>query len=231
MSCPFFILMKTAVFLFDLDGVIFDTEGQYTEFWDGIGRDYLGDPELSGKLKGETIAKSLQRCFPDDPLRREEVRASLYDFEAQMKFEYVPGAYGFLEYLKGQGYPTAIVTSSNRDKMAQVYKSRPEIRDMVCRVLTGDDFARSKPYPDCYLLGMELFGAAPDVAYIFEDSFNGLKSARGAGGHVIGLATTNPREAVAPYSDIVIDDIRGIMEALETGFGLPSLAAETQPYP
>lgn len=220
MSCPFFIIMKTAVFLFDLDGVIFDTEGQYTEFWDGIGRDYLGDPELSGKLKGETIAKSLQRCFPDDPLRREEVRARLYDFEAQMKFEYVPGAYGFLEYLKGQGYPTAIVTSSNRDKMAQVYKSRPEIRDMVCRVLTGDDFARSKPYPDCYLLGMELFGAAPEDAYIFEDSFNGLRAGRDSGGHVIALATTNTRESVAPYADLVLDDFTSVLDGLSANFGL-----------
>ena len=200
--------MKTAVFLFDLDGVIFDTEGQYTEFWDGIGRDYLGDPELSGKLKGETIAKSLQRCFPDDPLRREEVRARLYDFEAQMKFEYVPGAYGFLEYLKGQGYPTAIVTSSNRDKMAQVYKSRPEIRDMVCRVLTGDDFARSKPYPDCYLLGAAGFRLPVDRCVVFEDSFNGLKAGRAAGMKVVGLSTTNAAEAIAPLCDVVIPDFR-----------------------
>ena len=137
-----------------------------------------------------------------------------------MKFEYVPGAYGFLEYLKGQGYPTAIVTSSNRDKMAQVYKSRPEIRDMVCRVLTGDDFARSKPYPDCYLLGMELFGAAPEDAYIFEDSFNGLRAGRDSGGHVIALATTNTRESVAPYADLVLDDFTSVLDGLSANFGL-----------
>ena len=223
--------MKKETFLFDLDGVIFDTEGQYTEFWNGIGRDWLGDPDLAEKLKGETIAQSLLRCFPDDALKREQVRKLLYDFESQMKFEYVPGAYEFLKHLKDNGFSTAIVTSSNRDKMAQVYKSRPEVPEMVCKVLTGDDFPRSKPFPDCYLLGMKTFGAIPENTYIFEDSFNGLKSARGAGGHVIGLATTNPREAVAPYSDIVIDDFRGIMEALKTGFGLQSLAAETQPYP
>ena len=223
--------MKKETFLFDLDGVIFDTEGQYTEFWNGIGRDWLGDPDLAEKLKGETIAQSLLRCFPDDALKREQVRKLLYDFESQMKFEYVPGAYEFLKHLKDNGFSTAIVTSSNRDKMAQVYKSRPEVPEMVCKVLTGDDFPRSKPFPDCYLLGMKTFGAIPENTYIFEDSFNGLKSARGAGGHVIGLATTNPREAVAPYSDIVIDDFRGIMEALKTGFGLPSLTAETQPYP
>ena len=121
--------MTKSAFLFDLDGVILDTEGHYTEFWDGIGADYLGDPHLAAKLKGETIATSLMRCFPDDEQKREEVRARLYEFEANMKYEYVPGAHEFLTSLKAGGYPTAIVTSSNRDKMAQVYKSRPEIRE------------------------------------------------------------------------------------------------------
>ncbi len=212
--------MKKAVFLFDLDGVIFDTEGQYTEFWDGIGSEYLGDPHLAEKLKGETITQSLRRCFPDDFVRREEVRKKLYDFEAGMKFRYVPGAYEFLSYLKENHFPAAIVTSSNRDKMAQVYKTRPEIPDMVDRILTGDDFARSKPFPDCYLMGMDVFGAVPDEAYIFEDSFNGLRAGRDSGGHVIALATTNSRESVAPYSDLVLDDFRSASESLSANFGL-----------
>ncbi len=212
--------MKKAVFLFDLDGVIFDTEGQYTEFWDGIGSEYLGDPHLAEKLKGETITQSLRRCFPDDFVRREEVRKKLYDFEAGMKFRYVPGAYEFLSYLKKNHFPAAIVTSSNRDKMAQVYKARPEIPDMVDRILTGDDFARSKPFPDCYLMGMDVFGAVPDEAYIFEDSFNGLRAGRDSGGHVIALATTNSRESVAPYSDLVLDDFRSASESLSANFGL-----------
>lgn len=212
--------MKKAVFLFDLDGVIFDTEGQYTEFWDGIGSEYLGDPHLAEKLKGETITQSLRRCFPDDFVRREEVRKKLYDFEAGMKFCYVPGAYEFLSYLKKNHFPAAIVTSSNRDKMAQVYKARPEIPDMVDRILTGDDFARSKPFPDCYLMGMDVFGAVPDEAYIFEDSFNGLRAGRDSGGHVIALATTNSRESVAPYFDLVLDDFRSASESLSANFGL-----------
>ena len=212
--------MKKAVFLFDLDGVIFDTEGQYTEFWDGIGSEYLGDPHLAEKLKGETITQSLRRCFPDDFVRREEVRKKLYDFEAGMKFRYVPGAYEFLSYMKKNHFPAAIVTSSNRDKMAQVYKARPEIPDMVDRILTGDDFARSKPFPDCYLMGMDVFGAVPDEAYIFEDSFNGLRAGRDSGGHVIALATTNSRESVAPYSDLVLDDFRSASESLSANFGL-----------
>lgn len=206
--------MERATFLFDLDGVIFDTEGQYTIFWDGIGRDYVGDPNLASKLKGETISQSLIRCFPEDAAMREEVRKKLYEFEALMKFEYVPGAFEFLEYLKANGFKSAIVTSSNRDKMSQVYRSRPEIRSLVNRVFTGEEFARSKPAPDCYILGMEVFGAAPGNTYIFEDSFNGLEAAKASGGHVVALATTNSTEEVAPYAELVINDFSDIFHHL-----------------
>ena len=202
--------MKNQAFLFDLDGVIFDSEGQYTTFWNGIGEHYLGDPDLAAKLKGTTIESSLTRCFPDDRAMQEEVRKKLYDFEARMKFDYIPGVFEFLASLKDQGFHTAIVTSSNRIKMSQVYKSRPELPGMVTYVLTGEDFPASKPAPDCYLIGMERCGSAPEDTFIFEDSFNGLESARRSGGHVIGLATTNSREAIAPYCDIIIDDFTAI---------------------
>lgn len=202
--------MESAAFLFDLDGVIFDTEGQYTVFWDKIGADYLGDPHLAAKLKGETIAHSLLTCFPDDEAEREEVREKLYAFEERMKYEYIPGAFDFLTMLKDRRYPTAIVTSSNRDKMGKVYKAHPELPSMFGHILTGDDFARSKPDPECYILGMEKCGSTPGNTFIFEDSFNGLKSARSSGGHVIGLATTNGREDIAPYSDLVIDNFLGL---------------------
>ena len=202
--------MEKAAFLFDLDGVIFDTEGQYTDFWDGIGAEYLDDPHLAARLKGETIATSLLRCFPDDEVTREEVRRKLYDFEAGMKFEYIPGAYEFLVYLKDRGYPTAIVTSSNRDKMRNVYRAHPEIKSLFTHIFTGEDFTRSKPAPDCYLLGMEVFGTLPERTFIFEDSFNGLQAAKDSGGKVIALATTNSRQDVSPYADLVIDDFVGM---------------------
>ena len=53
-------------------------------------------------------------------------------------------------------------------------------------------------------------GSTPENTYIFEDSFNGLKSARSAGGHVIGLATTNGRKEITPFSDRVLDDFTGM---------------------
>lgn len=55
---------------------------------------------------------------------------------------------------------------------------------------------------------MEVFDTTPDTTYVFEDSFNGLKAGMASEATVIGLATTNSREAVAPLCHCVLDDLR-----------------------
>ncbi len=82
----------------------------------------------------------------------------------------------------------------------------PELESYFDRVLTSEDFARSKPDPDCYLKGAACFGAKPEECVGLEDSFNGLRAVRASGAFTLGLATTNSREAIAPFSDYVIDD-------------------------
>ena len=130
------------------------------------------------------------------------------DFERNMVFEFIPGAWEFLAELKQAGIPSAIVTSSNDQKMSQVYKAHPQLHTMVDAVLTSEHFSRSKPDPECFLKGMEILGATPQETFVFEDSLHGINAGRASGAHVIGLATTNPREVIAPLCDIIIDDFR-----------------------
>jgi HAD hydrolase, family IA, variant 3 len=80
---------------------------------------------------------------------------------------------------------------------------------MFDRVLTSEDFTASKPDPAPYLKGAECFNLSPSLCVGFEDSFNGLKSVRSAGEFTVGLATTNPAEAIRPYADVVIPDYIG----------------------
>ncbi|MBO8453110.1 MAG: HAD family hydrolase [Bacteroidetes bacterium] len=197
-------------FLFDLDGVIFDTEGQYSVLWDEIGKEHFSDSGFAGKIKGQTLVRIFDLYFKDNLPLQEEIRDRLYRLEREMDYRYVPGVEDFLSELKSAGYPAAVVTSSNRDKMENVYRAHPDFSGRFARIFTGEDFTRSKPAPDCYLLGMKTFGTAPEDTFIFEDSFSGLQAARTSGGNVIALATTNPREAVAPYASLVIDDFRGL---------------------
>ena len=192
--------------LFDLDGVVFDTEPQYTEFWGSQCRLYHPErPGLEHEIKGSTLTQIFDRWFSGELVQeREAVTRRLDEFEAQMRFEYISGFEALIANLRAHGVKTAVVTSSNQPKMESVYRAQPTFRQLFDAILTSEDFTYSKPHPDCYLKAAARFGVAPQECIVFEDSFNGLKSGQAAGMKVVGLATTNPKESIATLSDIQI---------------------------
>ena len=210
--CNFALTMKKIkAALFDLDGVVFDTEPQYTVFWGSQCRRYHPEIEnLEHIIKGSTLTQIYDRWFSGELVaEREAVTRRLNDFEQQMTFEYVSGFEAFVSDLRRHGVKTAVVTSSNRAKMESVYRQRPEFLALMDEILTSEDFAFSKPHPDCYLHGAERFGANPGECVVFEDSKNGLLSGRDSGAMVVGLATTLPVADIEPLSDVQWTDYCG----------------------
>ena len=198
--------------LFDLDGVVFDTEPQYTVFWGSQCRQYHPEhPGLEHEIKGSTLTQIYDRWFSGALAgERDVITERLNAFEAQMTFEYIAGFEALIADLHAHGVKTAVVTSSNMPKMESVYRAQPQFKRLFDAILTSEDFEYSKPHPDCYLKGATRFGVNPATCVVFEDSFNGLKSGRAAGMRVVGLATTNTAEAIAPLSDIQITDYQGV---------------------
>lgn len=196
--------------LFDLDGVILDTESQYTIFWSRIMQEYKGDASLALNIKGSTLESILTSYFSERQAEQEKIKLELDSFEQEMKMNYIPGLPEFINDLKMHNVKCAVVTSSNKAKMQAVYLQHPELKTLFDEVLTAEQFSKSKPAPDPYLLGAEVFHTSPQNCFVFEDSFNGLASGRTAGMHVVGLATTNSAEKIRPYADIVIPDFTGM---------------------
>lgn len=202
---------KTVAVLFDFDGVIMDTEGQYTIFWNEQGYRYLHQENFGSGIKGQTLTQIYDKYFSGDLAGvQEQITNDLNLFEKNMVYAYLPGVEDFLADLRLHGAKIALVTSSNDGKMENVYNAHPDFKGQFDRILTGEMFKRSKPAPDCFLLGMEIFCATPDHSFVFEDSFHGLQAGRSSGATVIGLATTNPREAIADKADVIIDDFTGM---------------------
>ena len=198
---------KTIAALFDFDGVVMDTESQYSIFWNEVGKKYHPEYEEFGKIiKGQTLRQIYDRYFAGMEKEQEEITEALNRFEAQMKYDYIPGVTDFMRELHAHGVKIAIVTSSNEQKMANVYAVHPELKDLVDRILTAEMFTRSKPAPDCFLLGAEVFDTVPENCVVFEDSFHGLEAGNAAGMTVIGLSTTNPAEAIQDKCRLVISD-------------------------
>ncbi|MCR5313438.1 MAG: HAD family phosphatase [Bacteroidaceae bacterium] len=201
---------KLKACLFDLDGTLFDTEGQYTVIWSAIGKKYRPDiPDLAQVIKGTTLKQIMERYFPDENVQK-KVCEELDEYEAQMRYEFIDGARDFLDDLRSHGIKCAVVTSSNMKKMNCVARQMPEFNTLFDRVLTSEDFAASKPNPDCYLLGARVFDAALDECLVFEDAFTGLQAGTSAGIFTVGLATYNSREAIQDRCDYVIDNFVGM---------------------
>jgi HAD superfamily hydrolase (TIGR01509 family) len=198
--------------LFDLDGVVFDTEPQYTVFWGSICRQYHPEhPGLEHEIKGQTLTQIYDRWFSGDlEGERASVTERLDAYEQQMTYDFIAGFEALIAELRGKGVKTAVVTSSNQPKMESVYRYQPVFKQLFDAILTSEDFERSKPDPDCYLKAAQRLGVQTDECIVFEDSFNGLRSGRSAQMAVVGLATTNPVEAIAPLSDIQITDYLGM---------------------
>lgn len=191
--------------LFDLDGVVFDTEPQYSVFWGKQMRRYFPDKEgMENVIKGQTLTQIMGDFFADNAYAQIKIVEELNVFEREMYFNYVDGFCSFVEDLRTHGIKTALVTSSNRMKMESVFRHRSEIRDYFDQILTAESFKESKPSPECYLTGAAMLGCNPEDCMGFEDSFNGLLSVQRAGMFVVGLSTTNSEDAILPYCNLVI---------------------------
>lgn len=192
------------VALFDLDGTLFDTEGQYSVFWGEMGHRY--HPEIPGfdkVIKGTTLKQIFELYFPDVQVQK-ELTPQLEAFEAQMQYTFFPGVRTFIEEIRSHGVKCAVVTSSGQKKMSNVYRSMPDFTELFDRILTAEDFAASKPHPDCYLRGASVFGASIDECVVFEDAFTGLQAGMSAGIYTIGIASGLTREQIQDKCNHVI---------------------------
>lgn len=210
-------MKKIKAALFDLDGVILDTESQYTLFWNEQGRKYLDNAGLGHEIKGMSLSLILHDYFGNNQKICGQIKKDLEHFEESMNLDFIPGVQDFLKKLKSQGIKTAVVTSSNAKKMESVYKKIPGFKSLFDRIFTAEDYPKSKPAPDCYIAGAEYFKTSPEETLVFEDSVNGLVSGRDSGMILIGLATTNPPETVNKYTPRVINDFVGFsLEKIDT---------------
>lgn len=203
--------------LFDLDGVILDTEGIYTKFWDAVEERYPTHiPNFSSVIKGSNLYEILHDHYADEETRN-LVTEMLNDFQRDMKYEYFAGVEDFINELNAAGIPACIVTSSDQKKMDAVYAQHPDFKSHFQGIVTGEMVKNAKPDPECFLLGAQIINCSPQECLIFEDSIKGLKAAHAAGGYVVGLPTTNAHDVVAEYANVVLDSFEGLtLDKLKT---------------
>ena len=193
--------------LFDLDGVLIDSEGIYTGFWEAVDRRFpTGVEGFAQVIKGSNLHNILHTYFATPELR-EQVKALLDSFQRDMRFDYFPATTQVLTALNNRGIPCCIATSSNPRKMDAVYSQHPEFASFFKGIVTGDMVSEPKPSPECFLLGARQLGIDIEHCCVVEDSINGLRAGMASGAHVVGIPSTCTREAIAPHCHNIIDDL------------------------
>ncbi|MGP1514705.1 MAG: HAD family hydrolase [Bacteroidales bacterium] len=196
--------------LFDLDGVIFDTERFYSEFWVKIAKKFRPDVEqLEMKIKGHGLKNIYKMFFPQLSTQK-LIKKEIDIMEKSMTFHYIAGVERFIRQIHTQNIRTCLVTSSQNEKMERVFAQRPEIKEYFPLIVTAEDITNSKPAPDCYLRAARLCNMPLNRCVVFEDSFAGIEAATKAEMKVIALATTYPEKELRTKADKIIQDFTKI---------------------
>lgn len=201
--------MKRYGALFDLDGVLIDSESTYTRFWTEIDRIYpTGIENYAIAIKGTTLPE-IMKHYDNEEVKADILRR-IHDFQETMSYSLYPGVENFLSELQSRGIPAAIVTSSDSRKMQLLFGQIPQLKIYFQAVIDASMVSKSKPHPEGYIKAADAIGCRPEDCFVFEDSLQGLKAGNASGATVVALATTYPREALNGKAAKIIDGLGDI---------------------
>lgn len=194
--------------IFDMDGLLLDTERVYQENWMETARRFGQPPipEFSTAVSGTTGEEQrrlIHRYFPDvDPQAFQRDCIARVDgiLDRQCAPE-KPGAREILEFFRAQGVKTAVASSSGRERILSNLRQRG-LASLFDAVVSGQEVARGKPEPDIFLLAAERIGCAPRECYVFEDSVNGVRA-----GMAAGCVTVMIPDLIAPPAGLAVSKV------------------------
>ncbi len=217
--------------VYDVDGLLLDTERFYTEAYQTIAARYgkVFDWTIKSRTIGRRAEDSARLILEhlDLPLTLPEwleARRSLLE-ELFPKCEPMPGAVRLTRHLKEKCVPQAVATSSDRryfNLKTTRHRDWFEIFDVV---VSGEDPAvkHGKPAPDIFFVAAERLGADPTSCLVFEDAPSGVKAAHAAGMSVVAVPDPNLDDGAFSSADEIL---RSLEEFNPVRWGLPPFADE-----
>ncbi len=209
--------------IFDMDGVIFDSERLVIECWQVIAEKHnIPDiVEICMRVQGNNRQETGKRFrekygndFPYDTYKK-EVTALFRERYGEGRLPLKPGVVEILQDLKQRCVPLALA-SSTRSDIVKLELEEARLLSFFDAVLGGDMAPRSKPEPDIFLAAAKVLGAIPANCYVLEDSFNGIRAAHRAGMHPIMVPDMQqPDEEMRGLAEVIVDDLPKAMGYLQ----------------
>jgi HAD superfamily hydrolase (TIGR01509 family) len=203
--------------IFDLDGLILDTESTDFAAWQSIYRDHgaelprerwvagIGTQGLPFDLIGQ-LEEQIGRAVDADALHAERRRRRN---EAMVRLGPLPGVVGTLDAATRLGLRTGVASSSPRD-WVEGHLERLGLLVRFEALLTSDDVARAKPDPELYRAAIRTLRVDPTDAVALEDSPHGVAAAKAAGLFCIAVPGPMTRGLSFTRADLVVDSLEAL---------------------
>ncbi|MBR4361413.1 MAG: HAD family phosphatase [Ruminococcus sp.] len=206
-------MIKGAVF--DMDGLMTDTEKLYLRYWKEAAADFGYDMQNEHVYAIRSLARKYSipklKSFFGEDFPTEEVRARRTELiNAHIEkygIDVKKGLFELLDFLSSKGIKLAVATATPRERALHCLEKIDALRYFDA-VICGDMIESGKPDPDIYLTAARELGLPPEQCAAFEDSPNGIKAAHSAGCHAIMIPDmTQPDEETIPLLSAVYDDL------------------------
>lgn len=186
--------------IFDMDGVLADTEPIHFESWVKLGKE-IGveftkelfkqtfgqqSPTITRRLVGAGIDQNLIEKWAD-------LKEQYYRNMIQNKLQPLPGAVELIKRLKSKGFKLAVGSSAPPENV-ELLLSSLKIKDYFDAVITAEDVKKGKPEPDVFLMVSNILKINPKNCIVIEDAPVGIEAAKRAGMRIIALSTTHDKE-------------------------------------
>ncbi len=202
--------------IFDMDGLMFDTETMYSRVFEEIAREKGKQLTLDLKTKcmgkralegAKIISEEWEGCITPEELLAQQDALLVYLYETEA--EKLPGLDELLSFLKDNNIRMCIGTSS-RMFLVDILLDRFNLRDSFEFVVSGDMVEKGKPAPDIYTLCLEKLSLSGEECLVLEDSHNGMVAGKAAGCMVCAVPSEYTKHQDFSGADLIVDSLGDI---------------------
>lgn len=209
--------------IFDMDGLLFDTEKYYRDGWEQVAGEFgvTHNPEFPKAVCGtskESMFEVIRAYYPSVDAE-EFVRRCLEVVEARMRvsIDEKPGLHEILSFFRENGVRMAIGSSSARHAIENNLRMTG-ITEYFGVIVSGQEIQRGKPDPEIFLRAAKGLGLAPEDCYVFEDAINGIRAGAAAGCAAVMIPDmTEPTEEVYRIGAGVYGSLNEAADAIRRG--------------
>lgn len=208
------MIKKFSAIIFDLDGVIIDSNPAIIEFWKEWAKKEgfeLEDKMIREWVFGRKVTATIEGIFSHvSNDRKKEIETSGYLFDQAMRPTGILGVKDFIRGLTEINFCIGVATSSHHERMLQMLE-RVGVADSFTKFVTAHDVHKGKPDPEPYLKMAEKLSLPVSECLVFEDANSGIHSAKAAGMEVIGIGNDLTKDELLQFGALeVITDFTEI---------------------